>query len=122
MAAYSVVGRSLYLTSLVAKRFISPNVADEIAVESRAVRGRKVGFLKNEVSGSPLPTWPCHARCTKVSPHAHSVEVAAKLSGSSLVFLYDSGPEARGHVLATHNVREFGRVAGLQIEDWAAIP
>ena len=29
---------------------------------------------------------------------------------------------ARGHVLATHNVREFGRVAGLQIEDWAAIP
>jgi tRNA(fMet)-specific endonuclease VapC len=25
------------------------------------------------------------------------------------------------HVLATHNVREFGRVAGLQIEDWAAI-
>ena len=29
---------------------------------------------------------------------------------------------ARGHVLATHNVREFGRVAGLRIEDWAAIP
>ena len=29
---------------------------------------------------------------------------------------------ARGHVLATHNVREFGRAAGLQIEDWAAIP
>ncbi len=29
---------------------------------------------------------------------------------------------ARGHVLATHNVREFGRIAGLQIEDWAAIP
>jgi tRNA(fMet)-specific endonuclease VapC len=29
---------------------------------------------------------------------------------------------ARGHVLATHNVREFRRVAGLQIEDWAAIP
>jgi tRNA(fMet)-specific endonuclease VapC len=29
---------------------------------------------------------------------------------------------ARGHVLATHNVCEFGRVAGLQIEDWAAIP
>jgi tRNA(fMet)-specific endonuclease VapC len=29
---------------------------------------------------------------------------------------------ARGHVLATHNVREFGRVTGLQIEDWAAIP
>jgi tRNA(fMet)-specific endonuclease VapC len=29
---------------------------------------------------------------------------------------------AGGHVLATHNVREFGRVAGLQIEDWAAIP
>ena len=29
---------------------------------------------------------------------------------------------ARGHVLATHNVREFGRVAGLQIEDWAATP
>jgi tRNA(fMet)-specific endonuclease VapC len=29
---------------------------------------------------------------------------------------------ARGHVLATHNVREFGRVAGLQIEDWAAVP
>ena len=29
---------------------------------------------------------------------------------------------ARGHVLATHNVREFGRVAGFQIEDWAAIP
>jgi tRNA(fMet)-specific endonuclease VapC len=29
---------------------------------------------------------------------------------------------AHGHVLATHNVREFGRVAGLQIEDWAAIP
>jgi tRNA(fMet)-specific endonuclease VapC len=29
---------------------------------------------------------------------------------------------ARGHILATHNVREFGRVAGLQIEDWAAIP
>ena len=28
---------------------------------------------------------------------------------------------ARGHVLATHNVREFGRVVGLQIEDWAAI-
>ena len=28
----------------------------------------------------------------------------------------------RGHVLATHNVREFGRVAGLEIEDWAAIP
>ena len=27
---------------------------------------------------------------------------------------------ARGHVLVTHNVREFGRVAGLQIEDWAA--
>ena len=26
----------------------------------------------------------------------------------------------RGHVLATHNVREFGRVVGLQIEDWAA--
>jgi tRNA(fMet)-specific endonuclease VapC len=29
---------------------------------------------------------------------------------------------ARGQVLATHNVREFGRVAGLQIEDWLAIP
>ena len=29
---------------------------------------------------------------------------------------------ARGHVPATHNVREFGRVAGLQMEDWAAIP
>lgn len=29
---------------------------------------------------------------------------------------------ARGHILATHNVREFGRVAGLRIEDWAAIP
>jgi tRNA(fMet)-specific endonuclease VapC len=29
---------------------------------------------------------------------------------------------ARGHVLATHNIREFGRVAGLQVEDWAAIP
>ena len=29
---------------------------------------------------------------------------------------------ARGHILATHNLREFGRVAGLQIEDWAAIP
>ena len=29
---------------------------------------------------------------------------------------------ARGHVLATHNVREFGRVAGLRIEDWATIP
>ena len=29
---------------------------------------------------------------------------------------------ARGHVLATHNVREFGRIAGLQIEDWAATP
>jgi tRNA(fMet)-specific endonuclease VapC len=29
---------------------------------------------------------------------------------------------AHGRVLATHNVREFGRVAGLQIEDWAAIP
>lgn len=28
---------------------------------------------------------------------------------------------ARGHVLATHNVREFGRVEGLQIEDWATI-
>jgi tRNA(fMet)-specific endonuclease VapC len=28
----------------------------------------------------------------------------------------------RGHVLATHNVREFGLVAGLQIEDSAAIP
>jgi tRNA(fMet)-specific endonuclease VapC len=28
---------------------------------------------------------------------------------------------AHGHVLATHNVREFGRVAGLQIDDWAAI-
>ncbi len=24
----------------------------------------------------------------------------------------------RGCILATHNVREFGRVAGLQIEDW----
>jgi len=29
---------------------------------------------------------------------------------------------ARGQVLATHNLREFGRVAGLQIEDWAAVP
>jgi tRNA(fMet)-specific endonuclease VapC len=29
---------------------------------------------------------------------------------------------AQGHVLATHNVREFGRVEGLQIDDWAAIP
>lgn len=29
---------------------------------------------------------------------------------------------AHGHVLATHNVREFIRIAGLQIEDWAAIP
>jgi tRNA(fMet)-specific endonuclease VapC len=29
---------------------------------------------------------------------------------------------ARGHVLATHNVREFGRVAGIQAEGWAAIP
>lgn len=29
---------------------------------------------------------------------------------------------ARGYVLATHNVREFRRVAGLQIEDWAAFP
>jgi tRNA(fMet)-specific endonuclease VapC len=29
---------------------------------------------------------------------------------------------AGGHILATHNVREFGRVAGLRIEDWAAIP
>jgi tRNA(fMet)-specific endonuclease VapC len=29
---------------------------------------------------------------------------------------------ARGHVLATHNVREFGRVAGIQTEGWAAIP
>jgi tRNA(fMet)-specific endonuclease VapC len=28
---------------------------------------------------------------------------------------------ARGHVLVTHNVRHFGRVAGLQIEDWAEI-
>ena len=29
---------------------------------------------------------------------------------------------AHGRVLATPNVREFGRVAGLQLEDWAAIP
>jgi tRNA(fMet)-specific endonuclease VapC len=29
---------------------------------------------------------------------------------------------AHGHVLATHNVREFGRVAGLRIEDWLTIP
>ena len=28
---------------------------------------------------------------------------------------------AHGCVLATHNVREFGRVAGLNIEDWAAL-
>ena len=28
---------------------------------------------------------------------------------------------ARGCVLATHNVREFGRVAGLHVEDWTAI-
>jgi tRNA(fMet)-specific endonuclease VapC len=25
----------------------------------------------------------------------------------------------RGYVLATHNVRHFGRVTGLQVEDWA---
>ena len=29
---------------------------------------------------------------------------------------------ARGHVLATHNVGEFGCVAGIQTEGWAAIP
>ena len=29
---------------------------------------------------------------------------------------------AQGHVLATHNVREFGRVEGLHIEDWLTIP
>ena len=28
----------------------------------------------------------------------------------------------RGCVLATHNVREFGRVTGLRIEDWMAQP
>ena len=28
---------------------------------------------------------------------------------------------ACGYVLVTHNVREFGRVAGLRIEDWAAL-
>jgi len=28
---------------------------------------------------------------------------------------------ARGCVLATHNVREFGRVAGLRLEDWMAL-
>jgi len=28
---------------------------------------------------------------------------------------------ARGYVLATHNVGEFGRVADLRIEDWAAL-
>ena len=28
---------------------------------------------------------------------------------------------ARGCVLATHNLREFARVAGLQIEDWTAL-
>lgn len=28
---------------------------------------------------------------------------------------------ARGHVLVTHNVRHFARVAGLQIEDWASM-
>ena len=28
---------------------------------------------------------------------------------------------ARGCVLATHNVREFGRVAGLHVEDWTAL-
>lgn len=28
---------------------------------------------------------------------------------------------ARGHVLATHNLRHFGRVAGLQIEDWTSV-
>ena len=27
----------------------------------------------------------------------------------------------RGCILATHNVREFARVSGLQIEDWAAL-
>lgn len=29
---------------------------------------------------------------------------------------------ARGYVLATHNVGEFERVAGLRIEDWATLP
>jgi len=28
---------------------------------------------------------------------------------------------SRGCVVATHNVREFGRVAGLRVEDWMAI-
>ena len=28
---------------------------------------------------------------------------------------------ARGCVLATHNVREFGRVVGLRVEDWTAL-
>jgi tRNA(fMet)-specific endonuclease VapC len=28
---------------------------------------------------------------------------------------------ARGCIVATHNVREFGRVAGLRIEDWTAL-
>ena len=29
---------------------------------------------------------------------------------------------AGGHIVVTHNVREFGRVAALEIEDWMAMP
>ena len=29
---------------------------------------------------------------------------------------------ARGFVLVTHNVREFGSIRGLKVEDWVAVP
>jgi tRNA(fMet)-specific endonuclease VapC len=70
-----------------------------------------------------LLTWQSWTR-TRVNdpaPSGRTWKTPGERIGAYDVFIAGIA-SARGHVLATHDVREFGRVAGIQAEGWAAIP
>ena len=70
-----------------------------------------------------LFTWQSRTRMrvNDPAPSGRTWKTPGERIGAYDVFIAGIA-SARGHVLATHNVREFGRVAGIQTEGWAAIP
>ena len=84
-----------------------------VSAEAGSVTGASLEFAVWDMSGAP--------------PRADEIRVVVPpyIGAGERIGAYDTLIAgialARGCVLATHNVREFGRVAGLHVEDWTAL-